>query len=200
MDIYVFRADIVATAPPPDVTGWDVEATDGHIGKVDEATYENRSGCLVVDTGFWIFGKQRLLPGGVVTAIDPDEKKVYVGMSKADIKSAPDYDPTATSPTSRDTTTPSAATTTGTAPRRKPRRRRHRAAADAHGASLGLDPRPPLSSERRRGWGRGRWRRRGGSRSAGAARSRCRSGRATRSCQPFRRGGPGCCRRVHPSR
>jgi hypothetical protein len=93
MDIYVFRADIVATAPPPDVTGWDVEATDGHIGKVDEATYENRSGCLVVDTGFWIFGKQRLLPGGVVTAVDPDEKKVYVGMSKADIKSAPDYDP-----------------------------------------------------------------------------------------------------------
>ena len=44
MDIYLFRAEIVATAPPPDVTGWDVEATDGHIGKVDEATYENRSG------------------------------------------------------------------------------------------------------------------------------------------------------------
>ncbi len=93
MDVYMYRADIVAVAPPPDVTGWDVEATDGHIGKVDEATYENRSGCLVVDTGFWIFGKRRLVPAGVVTAIDTDEQRVFVAMTKDDVKSAPDYDP-----------------------------------------------------------------------------------------------------------
>ena len=92
MDIYLYRATIIATAPPPDLTGWDVEATDGHIGDVDEATYENQKGCLVVDTGFWIFGKKRLLPAGVVTALDPDERKVYVGMTKADVKKAPDYE------------------------------------------------------------------------------------------------------------
>ena len=27
---------------------------------------------LVVDTGFWIFGKKRLIPAGVVTHVDPD--------------------------------------------------------------------------------------------------------------------------------
>jgi hypothetical protein len=96
MDIYLYRAEIVASAPLPDMTGWDVEATDGHIGKVDEATYEshevgNHQGCLVVDTGFWIFGKKRLLPAGVVTALDPDERKVLVAMAKDDVKSAPDY-------------------------------------------------------------------------------------------------------------
>ena len=51
-----------AAANLPDLTGWDVEATDGHIGKVDEATYEDASSCLVVDTGFWIFGKKRMIP------------------------------------------------------------------------------------------------------------------------------------------
>ena len=94
MDVYVWRADVFVTPEPPDLTGWDVEATDAeHIGKVDHATYENGAGSLVVDTGFWIFGKKRSLPAGVVEAIDPQEKKVYISMSKADVKGAPDYDP-----------------------------------------------------------------------------------------------------------
>ena len=93
MDIYVYRADIVTGVEPPNVTGWDVESVDGeHIGKVDEATYENGAGCLVVDTGFWIFGKKRLIPAGVVTALDPEAEKVSVKMTKDEVKSAPDYD------------------------------------------------------------------------------------------------------------
>ena len=100
MEIYTYR--IVGYAPAggtdaettqlPDVTGYEVEATDGHIGKVDEATAEAGSSCLVVDTGFWIFGKKRMIPAGVVQRIDPDDKKVYVGMTKDQIKNAPDYD------------------------------------------------------------------------------------------------------------
>ena len=46
----------------------------------------------MVDTGFWIFGKKRMLPAGVVRAIDVDEKKVFVAMTKDEIKGAPDYD------------------------------------------------------------------------------------------------------------
>ena len=96
MDIYTYRIDVFA-APSgagnlPDLTGFDVEATDGHIGKVDEATAEDASSCLVVDTGFWIFGKKRMIPAGVVQRVDTDEKKVYVGMTKDQIKDAPDYD------------------------------------------------------------------------------------------------------------
>jgi hypothetical protein len=90
-DIYTYRVDVFA-ADPVDVTGFDVEASDGSIGKVDEATMEEGGSCLVVDTGFWIFGKKRMIPAGVVTRIDPDDKKVYVAMTKQSIKDAPDFD------------------------------------------------------------------------------------------------------------
>ena len=76
-----------------DVSGFDVEATDGHIGKVDEATYELAGSYLVVDTGFWIFGKKRMIPANVVDRVDPNEKKVSLRMSKDEVKEAPDYDP-----------------------------------------------------------------------------------------------------------
>ena len=90
-DIYTYRVDVFA-AEPVDVTGFDVEATDGHIGKVDEATFDGGASCLVVDTGFWIFGKKRMLPASVVTAVDVDDQKVHVSMTKDQIKDAPDFE------------------------------------------------------------------------------------------------------------
>jgi hypothetical protein len=99
MEIYTYRIGVYApasgttgAATSPDVTGWDVEAQDGHIGKVDEATFKEASSCLVVDTGFWIFGKKRMIPAGVVQRLDSDDKKVYVSLTKDQIKQAPDYD------------------------------------------------------------------------------------------------------------
>jgi hypothetical protein len=77
----------------PDLTGFDVEAVDGSIGKIDEASYGEGSSCLVVDTGFWIFGKKRMIPAGVVQRIDTEKQKVHVNMTKDEIKGAPDYDP-----------------------------------------------------------------------------------------------------------
>lgn len=74
-----------------DITGFDVEALDGSIGKIDEATYEEvGSSEIVVDTGPWIFGKKVLLPAGVVERIDADEEKVYVKRTKDQIKGAPE--------------------------------------------------------------------------------------------------------------
>jgi hypothetical protein len=80
-----------------DLVGFDVEATDGHIGKIDAASNETSRASLVVDTGFWIFGKKRLIPAGVVNRVDRNDRKVYVSMTKDQIKSAPDYDETQTS-------------------------------------------------------------------------------------------------------
>jgi hypothetical protein len=77
---------------PPDIAGYDVEAADGHIGKIDEATYESGSSCMVVDTGFWIFGKKRMIPAGIIERLDPDERKVYVSLTKDEIKQAPDFE------------------------------------------------------------------------------------------------------------
>ena len=55
--------------------GFDVEASDGGIGKVDEATNEVGGSYIVVDTGPWIFGKKVLLPAGVIETVDFDERE-----------------------------------------------------------------------------------------------------------------------------
>ena len=81
----------VPTAPA-ELVGYDVEATDGHIGKVDKASEDTRHRYLVVDTGFWIFGKKRMVPAGLVSRVDHNEERVFVTMSKDQIRSAPDYD------------------------------------------------------------------------------------------------------------
>lgn len=72
--------------------GYDVRATDGDIGKVDEMTTEAGRGNIVVDTGFWIFGKKRLLPAGCVQSVDHTNKTVSVSLTKDQIKNAADYD------------------------------------------------------------------------------------------------------------
>lgn len=90
-DIYTYRIELFS-AEPIDVTGFDVEASDGHIGKVDEATVEAGASCLIVDTGFWIFGKKRMIPAGVVTRVDTENRTVHVSMTKDAVKDAPDYD------------------------------------------------------------------------------------------------------------
>jgi hypothetical protein len=75
-----------------DLTGYSVEAVDGSIGKVAEASNEVGACYIVVDTGPWIFGKKVLLPAGVVTRVDPDEETVYVDRTKDEIKDAPPFD------------------------------------------------------------------------------------------------------------
>ena len=60
------------TTPTVDLSGFKVEAVDGSIGKVDEATNEAGGSFVVVDTGPWIFGKKVMLPAGLISDIDPD--------------------------------------------------------------------------------------------------------------------------------
>jgi hypothetical protein len=74
-----------------DLSDYHVEATDGGIGKIDEATYDEGSSCLVVDTGPWIFGKKVMLPAGIVESVDHDEQQVFVSRTKDEIKNAPEY-------------------------------------------------------------------------------------------------------------
>ena len=64
-DVWTYRATTVVDSNV-DVSGYEVEASDGSIGKVDEATYDTGRSYLVVDTGPWIFGKKVMLPAGVV--------------------------------------------------------------------------------------------------------------------------------------
>ncbi|HYZ20172.1 MAG TPA: PRC-barrel domain-containing protein [Gaiellaceae bacterium] len=89
-DIWTYRDQQIGQL---DLVGYEVEATDGSIGKIDEATNEVGGSYIVVDTGPWIFGKTVLLPAGVTDHVDQQEKKVYVNRTKDEIKNAPEYDP-----------------------------------------------------------------------------------------------------------
>ncbi|MFD5636667.1 PRC-barrel domain containing protein [Streptomyces sp. NPDC127077] len=75
-----------------DLTGYKVEATDGGIGKVDKHSDDVGSAHLVVDTGVWIFGKHVLLPAGTVQRVDHEERKIYVALTKDQIKDSPEFD------------------------------------------------------------------------------------------------------------
>ena len=91
IEIWTFA---VATPPNVDLTGFKVDARDGSIGKVDEATHEAAGSFIVVDTGPWIFGKKVMIPAGVIREIDPDTETIFVDLTKDEIKDAPEFDET----------------------------------------------------------------------------------------------------------
>jgi hypothetical protein len=74
------------------VVGYEVEALDGSIGKVDEATYDAGSAYMVVDTGPWIFGRKVMLPAGTIQRADHEDEKVFVNRTKDQIKNAPEFE------------------------------------------------------------------------------------------------------------
>lgn len=84
----------MADTEGPDLVGFDVEALDGSIGKVDEPTYEAGSSYLVVDTGPWIFGQKVVLPAGVISGVDYENESVFVNRTKDQIKDAPPFEET----------------------------------------------------------------------------------------------------------
>ena len=87
--VWTYRPDVTAGSK---ILGYTVEASDGRIGNIDKASDEADAAHLVVDTGFWIFGKKRMIPAGVVERIDRDDEIVFVSMTKDQIKDAPDWD------------------------------------------------------------------------------------------------------------
>ncbi len=92
-DMWTYREDLARPdISPRNVVGYGVEAMDGSIGKVDDATYEVGSSYIVVDTGPWIFGKKVMLPAGVIQTVDHDAETIGVDRSKDEIKHAPEFD------------------------------------------------------------------------------------------------------------
>jgi hypothetical protein len=96
-DVWIYREQTDIGYDPVkgrDLTGFQVEAVDGSIGKIDEANNEVGNSYLIVDTGPWIFGKKVMLPAGVVQRIDEAEERVWVNRTKEQIKNAPEFDET----------------------------------------------------------------------------------------------------------
>ena len=93
VDVWTYRGGI-DVASGENVVGYGVEAIDGSIGKVDDATYDVSGSFIVVDTGPWIFGKKVMLPAGVVRDVNHADERVFVHRTKDEIKNAPEYDDT----------------------------------------------------------------------------------------------------------
>lgn len=89
--LWNYRDDLVAT----DIEGFDVEATDGGIGRVDEATYDVGASYVVVDTGPWIFGRKVMVPASAIERIDLDKRTVWLELTRDQIKDSPELDETA---------------------------------------------------------------------------------------------------------
>jgi hypothetical protein len=87
--VWTYRPGVQAGS---DVVGYAAEATDGRIGKIDSASDEADAAHLVVDTGFWIFGKKRLIPAGAIASIDDSARCVHLAMSKEQVQAAPDWE------------------------------------------------------------------------------------------------------------
>jgi hypothetical protein len=96
-DVWLYRVDVFVPEQPgqtmADLAGFEVVTDDDQkIGKVDEASDDSGSSWIVVDTGFWIFGKKRMIPAGAIRSVDLNERRLQVALSKAELKDAPDYD------------------------------------------------------------------------------------------------------------
>jgi hypothetical protein len=90
VDIWTYRVQEMNSS---NLVGYEVEALDGSIGKIDEASNDVGASYVVVDTGPWIFGKKVMLPAGTIKMVDPNEEKVMVNRTKDQIKNSPEFDP-----------------------------------------------------------------------------------------------------------
>ena len=87
MELWTYNEDLKDIT---DLDGFDVAALDGDIGEVDDATYDVGSACIVVDTGPWIFGKKVLIPASAIVRADLDNRKVFLRLTKDQIKASPE--------------------------------------------------------------------------------------------------------------
>ncbi len=90
VELWTYRSDV---AVPPDLEGFEVDARDGKVGKIDEATNEIGGSFVVVDTGPWIFGRKVMIPASRIGRIDLEHRRVLADLTKDEIKSSPEYDP-----------------------------------------------------------------------------------------------------------
>lgn len=77
-----------------DVSGYDIEATDGEIGDVKDFIIEDGTWAiryLIVDTGGWLPGKKVLIAPEWIDRVSWDESKVFVNLSRDAIEKSPEF-------------------------------------------------------------------------------------------------------------
>lgn len=77
---------------PQDVerlVSWTVEARDGEVGKVDDASLDAGEGALVIASGPFLLGHMVLLPAGLVEKVDPEHRRLHVAATRDQIERSP---------------------------------------------------------------------------------------------------------------
>jgi hypothetical protein len=80
--LWTYRPGVTVTT---DLNGFGVEAKDGSIGSVLEATYDAGASYIVVDPGPRSYGNGVLIPAGLVEGIDVDDRKVLLRLTRDEI-------------------------------------------------------------------------------------------------------------------
>ena len=75
-----------------DLVDYKVQATDGSVGSVMDATYAAGESYLIVDSGKTLLSKRVMIPAGLIDRVDHDESTIHIGRSKDEIKNAPEFD------------------------------------------------------------------------------------------------------------
>jgi hypothetical protein len=78
-----------------DLKGFDVLATDGGIGDVEEFYFDDEQWAvryIVVNTGNWLSGRQVLLSPFSVTQVDRDNRKLHLYLTQDRVEKSPNID------------------------------------------------------------------------------------------------------------
>ena len=77
-----------------DVIGYDIQATDGTIGHVDDFIIDDKTLAiryLIIDTKNWLPGKKVLISPKWIELVSWDESKVFINLLRETIKQSPEY-------------------------------------------------------------------------------------------------------------
>jgi len=78
-----------------EVTGYDIHATDGDIGKVKDFIFDDVSWkihFLIVETGNWFSGKKVIISPRWIKDVKWQEQTVTINHSKEEVENSPEYD------------------------------------------------------------------------------------------------------------
>ncbi len=80
-----------------EVTGYHIHTSDGELGHLSDILMQDADWTLrylVIDTSNWWMGKKVLLSPRAATSIDWEQRLIHVNVTRAQVKTSPDYDPT----------------------------------------------------------------------------------------------------------
>ncbi len=78
-----------------DLKGFDILATDGEIGDVEELYFDDEQWAvryIVVNNGSWLSGRQVLISPFSVTQVDRDNRKLHLCLTQDRVEKSPNID------------------------------------------------------------------------------------------------------------